>query len=195
MEFKKICKKLSQEYLYKQFFYFKKIEKTYLKIYYCSNYLYPFHVINRITFILQAYIKAMRNMIVATSTACWSVGKVLSIHKYSYREPFILLPVLRKAKYCMYKYCLCATGEVLYLHTTRMWLGELFTVKYCLLNIGWGVSLICLCVHRSKNVIHKPTHPFWTKMVNKKYVFNFFWFFTFTVSLKSWSNLFKMNNC
>jgi hypothetical protein len=37
-----------------------------------------------------------------------------------------------------------------------------------------GVSSIFLRVHRSKNAIHKPTHTFGVKMVNKKYAFNYY---------------------
>jgi hypothetical protein len=37
-----------------------------------------------------------------------------------------------------------------------------------------GVSSIFLRVHRSKNAIHKPTHTFGVKIINKKYVFNYY---------------------
>jgi hypothetical protein len=40
-----------------------------------------------------------------------------------------------------------------------------------------GVSSIFLRVHRSKNAIHKPTHTFGVKIVNKKYVFNYYRYF------------------
>jgi hypothetical protein len=37
-----------------------------------------------------------------------------------------------------------------------------------------GVSAIFLRVHISKNELHKPTHTFGERMVNKKYVFNYY---------------------
>jgi hypothetical protein len=55
-----------------------------------------------------------------------------------------------------------------------------------------GVSSIFLCVHRSKNEIHKPTCTFRLKIVNKKYVFNNNWYFLWS---QFPSNLFEMHKC
>jgi hypothetical protein len=57
--------------------------------------------------------------------------------------------------------------------------GTKMTKPYSFLSCEVGVSSIFLRVHRSKNAIHKPTHTFGVKMVNKKYVFNYYRYFLF----------------